>query len=255
MYPYPAGSSYILQLLPTAALEGGFDGLIARLSQQEFRDTLQLYLEGKDTSGAPPSKVSLIGWENVRISGVSNPDLKNLEGQDMVQAAAGLNITPFDLLIRLILEDQGQTSIVMFQLDEKDLHAACTHRLHMVGSDGLPRPGTKPHPRAYGTFPRVAGRLRRQGWFHLEDAVCRMTSRAAERFGLTDRGLVRPGMVADLVLFDEAIDDTATFDSPTQLPIGIGHVLVAGEVVWENGKMTGRLPGRVLGSQGENANA
>ena len=97
----------------------------------------------------------------------------------MVQAAAGLGITPFDLLVRLILEDQGQTSIVMFQLDEKDLHAACTHRLHMVGSDGLPRPGTKPHPRAYGTFPRVAGRLRREGWFSLEDAVCRMTSRAA----------------------------------------------------------------------------
>jgi len=136
---------------------------------------------------------------------------------------------------------------VMFQLNEDDLHAACTHRLHMVGSDGLPRPGTKPHPRAYGTFPRVAGRLRREGWFALEDAVCRMTSRAAERFGLGDRGLIRPGMAADLVLFDEAIEDCATFDDPTQLPRGIAHVLVAGEMVMENGKMTGRLPGRLLG--------
>ena len=191
--------------------------------------------------------MSLIGWDNVRISGVSNSGLKSLEGQNMVQAAAGLDITPFELLIRLIREDQGQTSIVMFQLDEKDLHAACTHRLHMVGSDGLPRPGTKPHPRAYGTFPRVAGRLRREGWFALEDAVCRMTSRAAERFGLVDRGLIRPGMVADLVLFDDAIDDNATFDLPTRLPTGIEHVFVAGELVMENGKMTGRLPGRVLG--------
>jgi N-acyl-D-amino-acid deacylase len=248
MYPYPAGSSYILQLLPTDALEGGYDGLVARLSQAEFRERLQLYLEGKSPAkDVPPSKVSLIGWENVRISGVSNPGLKTLEGQNMVQAAAGLGITPFDLLVRLILEDQGQTSIVMFQLDEKDLHAACTHRLHMVGSDGLPRPGTKPHPRAYGTFPRVAGRLRREGWFSLEDAVCRMTSRAAERFGLVDRGLIRPGMAADLVLFSDALEDRATFDSPTQLPTGIEHVLVAGEMVLENGKMTGRLPGRVLG--------
>jgi len=247
MYPYPAGSSYILQLLPPNALEGGYDGLVARLSQSAFRESLRLYLDGKDSGGAAPSKVSLIGWENVRISGVSNPGLKALEGLNMVQAAASLDISPFDLLIRLILEDQGQTSIVMFQLDEKDLHAACTHRLHMVGSDGLPRPGTKPHPRAYGTFPRVAGRLRREGWFSLEDAVCRMTSRAAERFGLTDRGLVRPGMAADLVLFDDAIQDTATFDSPTQLPTGIAHVLVAGEVVMKNGKSTGRLPGRVLG--------
>lgn len=247
MYPYPAGSSYILQLLPTDALEGGFDALVARLSQPAFRERLSLYLEGKDSGGAPPSKVSQIGWSNVRISGVSNPSLKSLEGQNMVQGAAALGITPFELLLRLILEDQGQTSIVMFQLDEKDLHAACTHRLHMVGSDGLPRPGTKPHPRAYGTFPRVAGRLRREGWFPLEDAVCRMTSRAAERFGLSDRGLIRPGMVADLVLFDDAIEDRATFDSPTQLPTGIEHVLVAGEMVMENGKMTGRLPGRVLG--------
>ncbi|HYJ36873.1 MAG TPA: D-aminoacylase [Rhizomicrobium sp.] len=245
MYPYPAGSSYILQLLPTDALEGGYDGLVTRLSQADFRQRLNLYLEGK-TPGTP-SKVSLIGWENVRISGVSNVGLKSLEGSNMVQAAARLNITPFELLIRLILEDQGQTSIVMFQLNEDDLHAACTHRLHMVGSDGLPRPGTKPHPRAYGTFPRVAGRLRREGWFALEDAVCRMTSRAAERFGLGDRGLIRPGMAADLVLFDEAIEDCATFDDPTQLPRGIAHVLVAGEMVMENGKMTGRLPGRLLG--------
>ena len=246
MYPYPAGSSYILQLLPHDALEGGIDGLIPRLSQADFRERLRQYLEGPPT-GAMPSKVSLIGWSNVRISGVSNPALKTLEGLDMVQAAAGLNITSFELLLRLILEDQGQTGIVMFQLDEKDLHAACTHPLHMVGSDGLPRPGTKPHPRAYGTFPRVAGRLRREGWFSLEDAVCRMTSRAAERFGLTGRGLVRAGMVADLVLFDDTIQDCATFDSPTDLPTGIGHVLVAGEMVMENGKMTGRLPGRVLG--------
>jgi N-acyl-D-amino-acid deacylase len=248
MYPYPAGSSYILQLLPGDALEGGIDTLIARLALADFRERLRLYLEGKNpVPGAPPSKVSLIGWGNVRISGISNPGLKTLEGLDMVQAAASLNISPFELLLRLIREDQGQTSIVMFQLDEKDLHAACTHRLHMVGSDGLPRPGTKPHPRAYGTFPRVAGRLRREGWFSLEDAVCRMTSRAAERFGLADRGLIRPGMVADLVLFDDAINDCATFDSPTEPPRGIEHVLVAGEMVMESGKMTGRLPGRVLG--------
>ena len=78
----------------------------------------------------------------------------------MEDAAAEEGITPFDLMVRFIEEDAGQTAIVMFQLDEDDLHAACTHRLHMVGSDGLPRPGTKPHPRAYGTFPRVAGRLR-----------------------------------------------------------------------------------------------
>ena len=163
-------------------------------------------------------------------------------------AAAEEGITPFDLMVRCIEEDAGQTAIVMFQLDEGDLHAACTHRLHMFGSDGLPRPGTKPHPRAYGTFPRVAGRLRRaEAWFPLEDAVRRMTSVAAQRFSLNDRGLLRPGMVADLVLFEDGVEDRATFDSPTELPTGVCHVWVAGEAIVSDGRVTGRLPGRVLG--------
>ena len=117
--------------------------------------------EGSSDPHAAQSKIVLIGWGNVRISGTSNPDLKHFEGKSMDAAAAEAGITPFDLMARFIEEDAGQTAIVMFQLDEGDLRAACTHRLHMVGSDSLPRPGTKPHPRAYGTFPRVAGRLRR----------------------------------------------------------------------------------------------
>jgi N-acyl-D-amino-acid deacylase len=120
----------------------------------------------------------------------------------------------------------------------------------MVGSDGLPRPGTKPHPRAYGTFPRVAGHLRRENWFSLEDAVRRMTSVAAERFGLRQHGVLGADMAADMVLFDDAIDDKATFDTPTLLPTGVHHVWVAGQAIVEDGQSTGRLPGRVLGSTG-----
>jgi N-acyl-D-amino-acid deacylase len=249
MYPYLAGSSYILQLLPPEMLEGGLAALLAKLEEPQFRDVLRSALEGScDDPRAAESKVAMIGWANIRISGTSNPGLKHFEGMTMESAASQAGVTPFDLMVRFIVEDHGQTSIVMFQLDNADLRAACTHRLHMVGSDGLPRPGTKPHPRAYGTFPRVAGRLRRQeGWFSLEDAVCRMTSRAAERFGLVDRGLVRPGMMADLVLFDETIDDRATFDAPTELPTGIKHVWVSGETIVCNGQVTGRRPGRVLG--------
>jgi N-acyl-D-amino-acid deacylase len=249
MYPYPAGSSYVLQLLPPEAQEGGLPALLAQLRDPAGREALRRAVEeGNPDPNAAQSKVVLIGWENVRISGTSNPDLKRLEGKSMVAAAAAEGISPFDLMVRCIEEDAGQTAIVMFQLDEKDLHAACTHRLHMFGSDGLPRPGTKPHPRAYGTFPRVAGRLRRaEGWFSLEDAVRRMTSVAAQRFGLSDRGLVRPGMVADLVLFEDGIEDRATFDEPTQLPTGIRNVWVAGEAIVAKGGVTGQRPGRVLG--------
>ncbi len=249
MYPYPAGSSYVLQLLPPEAQEGGLEALLAQLRDPAGREALRRAVEeGSPDPHAAQSKIVLIGWGNVRISGTSHPDLKRFEGKSMEDAAAGEGVTPFDLMVRCIEEDAGQTAIVMFQLDEDDLHAACTHRLHMVGSDGLPRPGTKPHPRAYGTFPRVAGPLRRERrWFPLEDAVRRMTSAAAQRFGLSDRGLLRPGMAADLVLFEDGIEDRATFDDPTELPAGVSHVWVAGEAIVAEGRVTGLRPGRVLG--------
>ena len=248
MYPYTAGSSYVLQLLPPEAQEGGLPALLAQLRDQGGREALRKAVEESSPDpNAAQSKIVLIGWGNVRISGTSNPNLKRFEGKSMDVAAAEEGITPFDLMVRCIEEDAGQTAIVMFQLDEDDLHAACTHRLHMFGSDGLPRPGTKPHPRAYGTFPRVAGRLRTEGWFSLEDAVRRMTSTAAQRFSLGDRGLVRPGMVADLVMFEDSIQDRATFDSPAELSAGVCHVWVAGEAIVADGRITGRRPGRVLG--------
>ena len=247
MYPYPAGSSYVLQLLPPAAQEGGLGALRARLADPAARADLRRWVEQGSTDGHAQSKIALIGWGNVLISGVGTPALKPLEGQRMDAAAAGLGIEPFDLLAKLVAEDDGQTAIVMFQLDDGDLQAACCHRLHMVGSDGLPRPGTRPHPRAFGSFPRILGPLRRdRHWFTLEDAVRRMTSVAAQRFGLATRGLVRPGMVADLVLFEETVTDRATFEEPAQTPTGITDVWVAGQPVVAQGKSTGARPGKVL---------
>ncbi len=249
MYPYPAGSSYMLQLLPPEAQAGGLDRLLARLHDPAGREALRLWIEqGPADPHAAQSKISLIGWGNVLLSGVGAPALKRFEGMRLDAAAAAAGLDPFDLMVRFVEEDAGQTAIVMFQLDEADLRAACTHCLHMFGSDGLPRPGTRPHPRAYGTFPRVIGKLARaDGWFGLEDGVRRMTSVAAQRFGLHDRGVVRPGMAADLVLFAEDTIDRATFADPVQMPHGITDVWVAGEAVVEAGAVTGRLPGRVLG--------
>jgi N-acyl-D-amino-acid deacylase len=247
MYPYPAGSSYMLQLLPPNAQAGGHDALLARLRDPTARATLRRWVEEGGDDAHIQSKVSLIGWENVQLSAIASPSLKHLEGRNLAQAAVDMRLEPFDLMARLIEEDRGQTGIVLFQLDEADLRCACTHRLHMFGSDGLPRPGTKPHPRAFGTFPRVVGPLTRDAaWFPLEDAVRRMTSVAAQRFGLADRGLLRPGMIGDLVLFDADVADHATFDQPTRLPSGISHVWVAGVPVVAGGRPTGRLPGRLV---------
>jgi N-acyl-D-amino-acid deacylase len=247
MYPYPAGSSYMLQLLPPAAQSGGMGALRARLRDPKQRAGLRRWVEEGGDDPHQQSKVSLIGWGNVRLSAIGDAALKPLEGLSMTDAAARVSMAPFDLMTTLIEADDGQTGIVLFQLDEADLRAACTHCLHMFGSDGLPRPGTKPHPRGFGAFPRAIRRLAcEEGWFPLEDAVRRMTSMVAQRFGLGDRGLLRPGMVADLVLFEATIADQATFDEPTRLATGVRQVWVAGETVFAEGQPTGRLPGRLI---------
>jgi N-acyl-D-amino-acid deacylase len=246
MYPYPAGSTYLLQLLPPEALAGGLPALVARLADPGERAALRHWVEASSGDPHRQSKVALIGWENVRLSAVGAPALKQVEGLSMQEGAARLGLTPFDLMARLIDEDRGQTGIVLFQLDEADLRAACTHPLHCACSDGLPRPGARPHPRGFGSFARFAGHLVREGWFPVEDAVRRMTSAPARRFGLNDRGLLRPGLVADLVLFGEGIADPANFDAPMQLATGVRHVFVAGTPVLAEGKATGHRPGRLL---------
>lgn len=247
MYPYPAGSTWMLQLLPPAVMDGGLEGLRARLADPAQRAVIGNWVENGGDAFPGESKVNLIGWENVRLSAVGVEALKHLEGSDMVEASAKLGIAPFALMVRLIEEDAGQTGIILFQLDEADLHAACCSRLYMAGSDGLPRPGSKPHPRAFGTFPRIAGTLvRDRKWFALEDAVRRMTSVAAQRFQLHDRGVIRKGLAADLVLFDAGITDRATFADSSQLASGVSHLWVNGGAVVVNGEVTGQRPGRLI---------
>ena len=249
MYPYPAGSSTILQLLPPSAQEGGVDALLARLADPDRREALRCAVEEGEAPADPgwESKVRLIGWENVRIGGVGDPSLSRLEGRSLAEIAAEEGGEPFALLLRLIEQDRGRTNIVMFQLDQGDLRAALTHRLHMLCSDGLPREGGRPHPRGFGAFPRYLGRVARdEGWLPLEEAVRHMTALPAQRFGLADRGLVRPGMAADLVLFAPDVADRATFEEPARLPHGITDVWVAGTPVLRDAAPTGARPGRVL---------
>lgn len=247
MYPYPAGSTWILQLFPTAAMDGGLPALKARLQDPEKRAILERWINNGGTEFHGDSKIQLIGWENIQLCAIEGAELKHLEGRNMRDAAAELGISPFDLMERFVFEEDGQTGIILFQLHEDDLHDACCNRLFMCGSDGLPRPGAKPHPRAFGTFPRMAGPLRREkNWFSLEEAVRKMTSVAAQRFSLSDRGLLRPGLAADLVLFEDSITDHATFSDSTLMPTGVAYVFVNGGAVIAEGEATGTRPGQLL---------
>jgi len=249
MYPYPAGSSTILQLLPPSALAGGVEALLSRMADADGLAALRRAVEDGQAPGDAgwESKIRLIGWENVRIGGVAEPSLRPLEGLSLAEIAEARREAPFDTLTWLIAADRGRTNIVMFQLSESDLDTALSHPLHMLGSDGLPRETGKPHPRAFGAFPRYLARaIRGEGGLGLEDTVRHMTAVPAQRFGLTDRGLVRPGMAADLTLFTADVSDRATFGDPTQPPHGITDVLVAGTFVLRGGEHTGARPGRTL---------
>jgi len=260
-YPYTAGSSHMLQLIPTSALDGGITSLLSRLQDPDQRQRIRFAVEfgvrndynhnNDDTAHVHPSKIAQIGWENVLICAVNTATLKKYEGMTISAAAQQSSMEPFDLLIHFLREDIGQTGIVMFQLQDDDVQLASTHPLQMFGSDGIPRPGTKPHPRAFGTFPRVVSKLWRQWkWIPtIEDAVRRMTSAPATRFRLWDRGVIRVGLAADIVIFDgERTDDTATYEDSVQLAVGISHVIVNGQLVISDGAAveTRRRPGKVL---------
>ena len=246
MYPYTAGSTLMLQLLPPAALDGGIERLLLRLQQAEQRDWLRQAVE--QGSG---SAVADNGWESVVISAVESASLKHLEGRTMAAAALSEAITPFNLLCRCIEADRGRTGILLFQLHEADVRAACCHPLHMFCSDGLPRPGSRPHPRAFGTFARVLGSCSRDWrWLSLEQAVRKMTAMPAQRFGLRDRGLLAAGCVADLVLFDaDSVAEQASFDQPDREATGIRWLFVAGQPVVAHGRITDCRPGQVLSPQ------
>lgn len=249
MYPYPAGSSTILQLLPPSALSGGVEALLDRIADPAGLAALRRAVEEGDSPADPgwESKIRLIGWENVRIGGVAEPSLARCEGLSLAEIAEAREAGPFDTLVSLVVADRGRTNIVMFQLSEDDLSLALSHPLHMLGSDGLPRETGKPHPRAFGSFPRYLARaLNGETGMRVEEAVRHMTAVPAQRFGLSDRGLLRPGLVADLTLFAADVADRATFQDPTLPPQGITDVLVAGAFVLRDGQHTGARPGRAL---------
>ena len=149
---------------------------------------------------------------------------------------------------RVLAEENMGAVVVVESMDEADIRTVMHHPTTMIGSDGVPAVGGNPHPRLYGTFPRVLGRyVREEGVLSLAEAIYRMSGFPAAKFRLSDRGVIREGAYADLVLFDpRTILDTGTYADPRQYPKGIHHVFVNGVQVVQNGQHTGARPGRAL---------
>jgi N-acyl-D-aspartate/D-glutamate deacylase len=179
----------------------------------------------------------------------SAPKHPEWEGQTLEELSATLGLSVEETAERVVAEEGSTATVVIRSMDEGDVRTVLRHPYTMIGSDGLPTLKGKPHPRLYGTFPRVLGRyVRELGLLSIEEAVHRMTGLPAGKFRLPGRGVVRPGALADLVLFDPAtIIDVGTYEDPQRPPTGIAHVFVNGVGVVRDGSHTGARPGRPIG--------
>ncbi|MEU3251959.1 D-aminoacylase [Streptomyces sp. NPDC006997] len=241
-YPYTPGSTTLAALLPGWASEGGPEAVLRRLADGETAERVRYDLE---VTGADGCHGVPVAWDTVEVSGVTDPALAEYVGRTVAESARARGETPWATARRLLLADRLGPTILHHVGHEENVRAVMRHRAHTGGSDGILR-GAKPHPRAYGTFPRYLGRyVRELGVLSLEECVAHLTSRPAARLRLPDRGLVREGYRADLVLFDPAtVAAGATFEQPRALPVGIPHVLVDGRFVIEDGGRTDVLAGR-----------
>ncbi|HEY1180345.1 MAG TPA: D-aminoacylase [Phytomonospora sp.] len=243
-YPYLAGSTTLAALLPSWSAAGGPSAILERLADEGLREKIAHDLEVAGSDGCHGVPVD---WDTVEIAGVADERQAWAVGRTVAALAAERARPPFEVFAGLLRDDRLGTTIRQHVGDEDNVRAIMGHRAHTAGSDGL-YPGAKPHPRAFGTFPRYLGHyVRELGVLSLEDCVAHLSGRPARRLGLRDRGLVRTGFAADLVLFDpDTVADTATYDDPFGAPEGIRHVFVNGVAVLADGEDTDVLPGRAL---------
>jgi N-acyl-D-amino-acid deacylase len=256
-YAYPAWSNDFSAFIPPWAHDGGDGKLIERLKDPSTRARIR-----KDMM--TPSNDwdnewhEIPGPEAVIICAVHNPKLLPLQGKTLADVAKLWNKDPMDTLFDLLIEDDAFTSVAVFGMSEPDVALALQQPWVSLDNDssGASPEGIlgqeHPHPRAYGTFPRILRKyVREEKKLTLEDAIRKFSALAAQRMHLADRGVLKSGMWADLVIFDPAtIKDLASFENPNQLSQGMEFVLVNGTPVIDQGKMTGALPGKVLRGTG-----
>jgi len=214
-YPYTRGSTVLTQLLPQWALEGGIDGLLARLSDQAERARIATETEAGLAQG----------WSGILISSVGSESNSGLIGKSVAAIAIDRSREPVETVLDLIQEERGRVNMLEINQSEANLRQTLAHPLSCIISDGFYVKG-RPHPRLYGTFPFLLGEIcRGRGWLTLEDAIHKVTDKPASRFGMQKRGRLAKGFSADVVVFDpESVNSPATYESPTLAPSGIHHV-------------------------------
>ena len=258
VYPYRAGQNDLATIIPPWAHEGGSEALIQRLKDPALRPRI----ENEILHGIPGSNwydhyTATGGWDGMLLVSFSNPQYKKYEGMRMNQVIAAMGKPALDVLFELLEANGGTVPTVYFHHSEEDMRYALKQPFASIGSDGTavttegPLAAGHPHPRYYGTFPRILGRnVRDEKVLTLEEAVRKMTSANAAKIGAYDRGILRPGMIADVTIFDAArIIDNATYEKPHQYATGVEYVIVNGKIVLDGGRHTGARPGVILKRQ------
>jgi N-acyl-D-amino-acid deacylase len=256
-YAYTAWANGMSAFVPAWAHDGGDAMLIERLRDPATRARIRKDMETPSRDWDNEWQ-EISGPQDVMISVVQNPALKPFQGKRLSDVAKTWNKDPMDALFDFLIQDQAFTECAVFGMSEPDVALALQQPWVSIDNDAS---GTSPegilgeehaHPRAYGTFPRILRKyVREEKKLTLEDAIRKFSSLPAQRMRLIDRGVLKQGMWADVVVFDpETIRDLATFDDPNQLSQGMEYVLVNGVAVIEGGKMTGALPGKVLRGAG-----
>jgi len=253
-YPYTRASNGLDSCLPLWAREGGLEKTLGRLKDPATRERIKKDMDDGNAVTWENQWYGANGGDGVMLSSVLNDDLRKYEGMTLTQIGKAMGKDPRDAVIDLVIADRGESSVITAIMSEDDVRAALKHPLVGIGTDSAARAEdgrlseSTSHPRAWGSFPRILGRyVRDEHLLTLEEAIRKMTSKAAARVHLSDRGLLRPGMAADITVFDPAtIRDVATFEDPKHYSVGVKHVLVNGRRVVADGVITSERPGRPL---------
>jgi N-acyl-D-amino-acid deacylase len=260
MFPYTAAMTMMVAIYPPWALDGGWPQFVKRVQDPETRKKIEYDIENLvpkwptwELGSWPHNLVKATGWENIYIGYIPSDKNKKWEGIHLAQLGQELNKSPFDAITDLLVEEEGAISQLIFGVsgdrdNEEPIKAIIKHPLGGYATDAIDIGRGKPHPAAYGTYPRILGKyVREEKLLTLEDAIRRMTSFPASRLGIRDRGIIGEGYFADLVLFDpDRIKDRATFEDPRQFAEGIECVIINGQPLWEGGSLKNLRPGKVL---------
>lgn len=256
-YAYTAWFNSFSAFVPPWAHDGGDAKLIERMKDPVTRARIRKDMNTPSTEW-DNEWLAIPGPESILLCVVQNPALRPLQGKTLAQAAASRHQDPIDALLDILIEDKAYTSVAVFGMEENDVALALAQPWVAIDNDSQGTAPTgilgeeHPHPRAYGTFPRILRKyVREEHRLTLQDAIRKFTSLPAQRLGLTDRGVLKQGMWADIAIFDpEQIHEVATFENPNQLSVGIQYLLVNGVPVIAAGKGTNALPGKALRGPG-----